>query len=788
MVEDESRPHRCLFCNSLFSVEILSKIEDDKGDVYCENCGDIIKRVNNKYNFNPPEITENESKTNIKDRPVKHRKELKPNPDALNYPIGRVFYDTDFPLTFKSNFIIVFSRLICYSVLRLENAGHIDLGDSEPSESVINDLYMATRLVQNKRVKSEFLKSLREISIEEFEDYLKKFQAKIQSNRQYLEDFHVYSRWLIRRVFCIIAENKPDDQLTKFEKTILNDLHILNIDGLKLPAIRKKTTYEKNGELENTREDSEFDVTQSPQINSITYEDYLSLIEMRKDITVGMSRVEFYTTLVSCGNTTQSEIKLKWKCTKKKHAWQASYHGVRTGDGCPRCPKASKLNAYNTLDLIEDLRNEVQIFSEELAQIFPNRLVTWRGNTFGHNLLAQLWGKYAAFVKHKISSAKKNPDYIIDEESLLQLEEKLEERLGARAMGCVQIIRRYQRYEINTLQFVDMLEKELGRVSGEIRVTDKELSLILTGTQNFIKSILSKIRNPSRKFYNPLYKFSKERIGEFRAYFFDIFGSRAKKCFDLLERYKNLNLDLKEYSRQQFTITRPNYFKDIEEHPEKSYWYGFLRADGSRSAAPYGISLDQAVKDKDRLEQFAKAVGLPLDRIMFRIRYLRYKGELKIFYSAHIKFVCKPMAKRIDELGFLSSEGRRDFVPNYVVQALKEAKRISKQTPIDWWLTIQGKVALAFLLGFYDGDGTYVRGKSAEIYSSSEQFLEQIRELFEIKNFIRERLEPGEEHWVFDRKYISKGFYSLTLGPNLFDIMIDSYKYSMVRKRPQKQN
>lgn len=133
------------------------------------------------------------------------------------------------------------------------------------------------------------------------------------------------------------------------------------------------------------------------------------------------------------------------------------------------------------------------------------------------------------------------------------------------------------------------------------------------------------------------------------------------------------------------------------------------------------------------------------------------------------------------------SEGGRNFVPNYVVQALKKAKRISKQTPIGWWLTIPGKVALAFLIGFYDGDGTYVRCKSAEIYSSSEQFLEQIRELFEIKNFIRERLEPGEEHWVFDRKYLSKCFYSLTLGPNLFDLMIDSYKDSMLRKRPQKQ-
>ena len=103
MVENGSKFQRCRFCNSSFSLEILSKIENDKEDVYCENCGDLIYGVHTNYNFNPPVIAENESKlkTNIKERPVKHRKKLKPNPDALHYPIGRVFYDTHFPLTFK---------------------------------------------------------------------------------------------------------------------------------------------------------------------------------------------------------------------------------------------------------------------------------------------------------------------------------------------------------------------------------------------------------------------------------------------------------------------------------------------------------------------------------------------------------------------------------------------------------------------------------------------------------------------------------------------------------------
>ena len=365
MVEDDINSHQCRFCNSSFSIDIIKKIEDDRDDVYCENCGDIINLASKKYNFNPLTIAENESRTkiNIKDRAVKPRKKLKPNPEALHYPIGRVFYDTDFSLTFKSNFIIVFSRLVCYAALRLDQGGEIDLRDPEPHENVINDLYMATRFIQSKRVKSEFLSNLRESSTEEFEANLKKLQAKIKSNRQYLEDFHVYSRWLIRRVFCIIAENKPDDQLSQFEKIILKDLHLLNFDGLTLPARSITTIYEKDAELEEIQEDPEFDLTLGPPKTSITYEDYLALIEMREDLRVGMNRVEFYKTLIKCGNDTSSEIDLKWKCAKKKHDWQASYNSLRNGDGCPHCPKSSKIITNEEFDGIYNEEGPIKFFN-----------------------------------------------------------------------------------------------------------------------------------------------------------------------------------------------------------------------------------------------------------------------------------------------------------------------------------------------------------------------------------------------------------------------------------------
>ncbi len=224
MVENGIKSDRCRFCNSSFSEDILNKITDNRDDVYCENCGDIIKLIQDKYNFNPTKIIENESKADISDSPAKPQKELKPHPDVLNYPIGRVFYDTDFPLTFKSNLILVFSRLTCFHALYLERGGQIELKESEIPENALNDLYMSTRDIQNMQIQPEFLNNLHDISKDEFERNLKKLQVKIQSNRQYLEDFHVYSRWLIREVYLLISDELNEDDLSRFELTIYKDL------------------------------------------------------------------------------------------------------------------------------------------------------------------------------------------------------------------------------------------------------------------------------------------------------------------------------------------------------------------------------------------------------------------------------------------------------------------------------------------------------------------------------------------------------------------------------------
>lgn len=429
---------KCRFCNSKFSDEILNVIKEDNKDVYCPNCGDLIK----KLEFRPlSNSVLNDKAAHITPFIVSEPpQEFVIPTNALLYPNGRVFYDNDFPLIFNTNFIIVFARLVYFHALRLEKEGKIDLEELEIEDDLINDLHIRISPIHNERIKAEFVKNLHNITLNEFELNLKKLQRKFQDNRQYREDFIPYSCWLIKRVLTIISEKKPDEELTKFEFIIINDLRTLNLDNFRITSKPRKTTYEKYVELAKTREDLEFDMTREefkkllqnrgsvrpswlkyrwrcteyghtwestfnnikngtrcpncPQKNSITYEDYLTLIEMREDVNVGMSRSEFYKALVNRGNTNPSEIKLKWMCSKKRHTWEASYHSIRKGYGCSRCPKGSKAITYKKCvelgnkrdDLSLDMtKEEFETAIAERGSIRPSSVkLRWKCTKFGH--------------------------------------------------------------------------------------------------------------------------------------------------------------------------------------------------------------------------------------------------------------------------------------------------------------------------------------------------------------------------------------------------------------------
>ena len=143
-------------------------------------------------------------------------------------------------------------------------------------------------------------------------------------------------------------------------------------------------------------------------------------------------------------------------------------------------------------------------------------------------------------------------------------------------------------------------------------------------------------------------------------------------------------------------------------------------------------------------------------------------GNIKPYHYAYATFRCKPMAEQLKTLGFLEFKAGKIGLLDIVKNAILKAKSTGKS----WGETQEGKNALSFLTGYYDGDGNYRGGRSARISSNNIKLLNEIKEFYGSPN----------------NPYSSKkreGEYTLTLGPDLFIATMISYSESMDRKRPK---
>ncbi len=439
---------------------------------------------------------------------------------------------------------------------------------------------------------------------------------------------------------------------------------------------------------------------------------------------------------------------------------------------------------YSTLQLIEDLKIELAKHPEVLALLFPNSLYNFdeNGNVVGYKynniMLSKLWGYNNRYVQESIvNRVRKSGDIRIKEKGLILLEEKLEDKLGVKALGCIRLVRQYRNLKSTTLQFIHELQKELGRVSGDIKVTDQELSQILMGSIGFIADIKHKINN--RKLN---YKFSLQRLQEFAKRIQYILGENAFKCLDLINKYKKSNPDLKEYPLEQVTIADSHYF-DVIDNLVKFYLFGFLCGDVCLEKSIYRITFSLATKDRKSVEKFALAVGFDLEHIDDFPTYRYYKGELKTYYTSRVKFISKQMASALERHGLFKYKIDCE-VPDLVKNAVERAKEEAKGKSIHWSKTYWGILVHAWLLGVYDAEGHYNRGTgmSAYLTSSSKKLLEEIKEFFEIRHNVRDG-KPRERE-ILDDKVTTTIIWRLTFGVEVFEHILTSYDLSMSRKRP----
>jgi len=441
-------------------------------------------------------------------------------------------------------------------------------------------------------------------------------------------------------------------------------------------------------------------------------------------------------------------------------------------------PKISHTLEYTTLELIKDLMSEIQKHSEELAILFPDRV-----NKYSKTHLSRLikGDINPDLIASYYRDFKKGKDKRFTDSILEILVSKLRKKYGEKALVCLQIVDDYKQSKIDLAHFVTSLCMELGRISGEVKFTYKEASEILKFSVN---DKVDNIRKLSKKYES---KFTLEDLENMVNRLEGIFAEKAMNMHKLINKYIRANKDLKEYRFQQHNVGKPHYFKELlSGENEKAYLLGFIGHDGSVSKITTEVQVKINPKDEIILHKIAKAINLDLTKVKIKhgkdIRI--YKGQLREYYYAILKFGCKPMNQELQEIGDMGCTSDTKEVP----PAIKELVRKAKQKNIDKWMfTEEGQTALAWLLGSYDADGSMTSKTSGRFFSSNKEYLYEIKELFGLKGKVIEQIEPGTEMEIFGTKSMVKGCWSIHISSNdVFSEMMNSHSDSLQRKRPEK--
>jgi hypothetical protein len=318
--------------------------------------------------------------------------------------------------------------------------------------------------------------------------------------------------------------------------------------------------------------------------------------------------------------------------------------------------KKKDRESYPTIDFINDLLNELQNHPEVLAKIFPTRV-----EKYSNIDLSRIWGyqkNYISSYIYKIRSGKL-PNFRFKSKGLTSLKNQVIKNLGVKALGILCIIDLYENLDITTLEFISKLKRELGRTSGDIKVTLRELSQIFGKSPNFIVTLKSSLEECGKNWFKINYKFSKEILKELRENL-KIDEYSFRETIHLSFKFERLNPSIPDYSHQQYTITNIEAFHDIFSI-KSSYWFGFLCADGYVGGVegihPHRIAFELARKDKASVHQFADFVGFDREKIRERTRFFKdRKGIIKSFKFVAVEFQAKPMAEKLKELGIFGSK------------------------------------------------------------------------------------------------------------------------------------
>jgi len=428
---------------------------------------------------------------------------------------------------------------------------------------------------------------------------------------------------------------------------------------------------------------------------------------------------------------------------------------------------------YTAKNFMDEIMEELNNCPEEMYVLNPDRVKREKSGCTLKDI-SKIWGHYDGYVSEKLRYHEENPNFILPNKNLKELKTNLKKWFGNKANHCYGIIDSHFSGHISFNTLIRDLQIEIGKFSKSVNTTLEDLALIF----GYGYGMMSYIHHHDN------YILSKERINLIKTNIKLLLGSNANCIFKICEKYVKKNPDLPDYANQKYTITNPNLFHDIYENNEIMYWFGWLCSDGWVSQASnthYQIQLKLKREDRVIVERFANAIGYDQERIFDEI-YLAENdsGEIRPTLSSRVMFGCKPMWYDLKKLGIFNFKNSGK-VPHIVKQLINMAQL--KNPSGQLISSKEGRLALNFLMGSYDGDGNYRGGMSARILNSKKSFLEEIVDLFDIPN----EVNINSKYYIDKKtnKIIWKTRYQLHLGKNLFNQMLLSYENSLQRKRPE---
>ncbi len=242
-------------------------------------------------------------------------------------------------------------------------------------------------------------------------------------------------------------------------------------------------------------------------------------------------------------------------------------------------------------------------------------------------------------------------------------------------------------------------------------------------------------------------------------------GYFNQKLVEIFDRYLENSLPLS--NRMQIFKTDPqinlNYFKTIDSL-EKSYWLGWLFAEGSvvvsyrNSNQFYNFVVEINVKDMILIKRFINAIQMN----PYKVTVYKRRRDDKVYYLVRIIFSNELFVRNLVTKGFPIAS-RHDEKKSGVIRMPRFENH---------------NYAIAFLLGFYDGDGSLTAGNRfrPRIASKSKYFIDDIKDYFDI-DYAVETNEYKKNDGRITRSY------KLELERNLFNQVMDLEIESLERKK-----